>query len=97
MKVKEQSLDYFKNAIKDIRKISNDIAVIVVANNKTKSQRHEDYSKHSLTTEFYAEKELEEIINGFRDNGIYVEYYPNEIAFIQWGITRRDEYNSKEV
>jgi D-alanine-D-alanine ligase len=86
MRQGNKSLEYFKKSIIDIRNISQDIAVLVVANNKTKKERREDYLRHSLTTEFYAERELEEIISGFRDNGIYVQYFPSEMDFIKWVI-----------
>lgn len=88
MKGKEELhvLNHIKNLIKSTENIFNDIAVIIVANSKTNQDKFTKYSKHSLTTEFYAEREYEEIISGFRSNGVYVEFYTSEMAFIEWVI-----------
>jgi D-alanine-D-alanine ligase len=78
------TIEYLKHELLKIRTISSEIAVIVVANQKSKRDRHEDYSRHSLTTEYYADRELEEIITGFRENDCYIQYFDNEISFMKW-------------
>ena len=70
-----------KYAIDKIREHKDQIAIIVVANIKAINSQT---TKHSLTTEFFAERECEDIISGFRTNGFYVELHKNEMDFIKW-------------
>lgn len=73
----------FKSSMETARSLQNDIAIIIVAN--VKSKKHlQEYETHSLKTEFFAENEYEEIITAFRANGFYVLFHQNENSFFQW-------------
>jgi D-alanine-D-alanine ligase len=73
----------FKSSIDAARNLQKEIAVIIVANVKSKNHL-EEYEPHSLKTEFFAENEYEEIITAFRENGFYVIFHQNENTFFQW-------------
>jgi D-alanine-D-alanine ligase len=65
--------------IEQTRALRNQIAILVVANVKSGTDLH----SHSLETEYFSQDELEQIIEGFRDFGFYVQAFFSEDRFIQ--------------
>lgn len=74
---------YIKGILKPLDRIKNDVAIFVVSNVKDVTNTT-DYSTHSVITDFFSIEEFEEIINGFRDNGFYVESFTDELDFINF-------------
>lgn len=68
--------------LREIEKIKKLIRIILVSNIKDQTKTV-DYSIHSVSTEFFSENELEELITGFRQFGFYTELFTDEIDFMK--------------
>lgn len=65
-----------KAAIRDKR-------ICMVVNVKEKTKLSLDYDKYSITTEFFSDSELNELVSAFREADIYVEVIFGEDEFIR--------------
>lgn len=77
------TLEIIDDSIRIAKELQTDIAVIVIANVKSNVQEN-DYTTHSLKTEFFADSEYEGIIEGLRSNGFYVLFFKSEMEFLKW-------------
>jgi len=78
-----EDIEEIRSTLSLAKKLSNDIAIIIVANIKS-NDLDNDFQTHSLKTEFLAESEYEGLLNGFRENGFYVLFHNNEMNFFRW-------------
>lgn len=78
-----ETLSLIDESIKTAKELKTEIAVVVIANIKSNVQEN-DYETHSLKTEFFADSEYEQIIQGLRSNGYYVIFFKSEMEFLTW-------------
>lgn len=76
-------LSRLRSILTDVRRRSLDIYLALVVNTQSAHSLSQDYSRHSVLTEFLSDIELDEILTGFRDNGIYVEVFLGEAEFMK--------------
>lgn len=74
---------YIQQKIQPLNNLIDSVAVFVVSNVKDVTKT-ENYSAHSVITDFFSENEFEEIIIGFRKKGFYVESFTDELDFIDF-------------
>jgi D-alanine-D-alanine ligase len=73
--------------IKNLSMQKDDIAITFVANVKQKTEGFQNYQDFSVDTEFFSVDEADQIIKSFRNFGLYVKVYTDEVAFMHDVIT----------
>ena len=74
----------FANVLSDIKTLLADLCVILIMNSREDARMHEDYVGFSRTASLYDSAEIGDIISTFRSTGIHVEYFEDEMRFINW-------------
>jgi D-alanine-D-alanine ligase len=77
----EEARRALNQAISLARKLSDDIAVFVVANLKADATYDSQFDR---STEYFNEAELDEITNAFRASGFYAGVFIGEEDFLKW-------------
>ena len=72
-------LSFILNKTKELHQ---EIAVFLAVNVKGVTKHNNDYSAHSIVTEYFTENEIEQIVSAFRQNGIYTDVSTDENEFI---------------
>ncbi len=72
-----------RSLVQQVRSIADDITVPVVANLKTSTLVKDDYEGTSVTTEYFSESEVSQVLLGLNENGFYTKLYPGERDFIE--------------
>lgn len=72
------------------------IAVFIAANTKDATQNQNDYSSHSVITEYFTEEEIEDIVSAFRSSSIFVDISFEETDFIQKLLAEQHKQIGKE-
>lgn len=86
---KEDGWKEIRKILEQTEQIKDDIYLVVVANIKSKTTLAQDYSMHSVTTEFLSESETEEIIQAFREFGFYSHLFIEEDKFFDWVLSHK--------
>jgi D-alanine-D-alanine ligase len=73
---------HINNFIQEYKYLLQGIKVILIANVINQTKHKEARSFNNVTIEFFTEEEIDEIIQGLRNNGLYVDAYFDEHCFI---------------
>lgn len=67
----------------EAKKSISNMNVFLVVNTKMNTKINSDYTDYSIATEFYSDIELNDLLDGFRDCGVYTEVVWGEDHFIK--------------
>ncbi|GAB6013515.1 D-alanine--D-alanine ligase family protein [Viscerimonas tarda] len=73
---------YINNFIQEHKYLLQGIRIILIANVISQTKHKETRSFNNIAIEFFTEEEIDEIIQGLRNNGLYVDVYFDEHCFI---------------
>lgn len=80
--IRSEFAENVRSILRKSKALIKDTSITVVANVKGQTQTN-DYHDYSVITDFFSEKEMEEIITAFRSFGYYVEAFVDEMDFIK--------------
>src|SRR2546423_9152335 len=75
---------WFLNRVNAADYLAEKIGVLLVANVQGKTKPVDDYEGDSIITEFLKSTELDHLIEGFQNAGIYCEAVLDEDGFLRW-------------
>ncbi|HEY4799839.1 MAG TPA: ATP-grasp domain-containing protein [Bacteroidia bacterium] len=78
--IAKQKIKHIKDTVK---KQAANIVVLLVINTDKKNEVNNDYEGFSVQSEYFSEKELVEVINGFKELGCLVDFSNGEKEFIE--------------
>jgi D-alanine-D-alanine ligase len=78
----EDIKSFLINCYEEAKKISTDTRVCMLCNTKNNYQNENDYSRHSMLSEYLSTEELSFLMHSLQDCNFYVEFYPDIISFI---------------
>lgn len=87
----EKNKKIISDLLQQVGKIKNDVLVSLVTNVKGLTDEFNDFDKHSVSTEFLSENELEEINGSLKSFGFYTEIFFDETKFMSAVLNK--EYN----
>ena len=67
-----------------ISRLRNELAIVVVANSQTRTKTESDYDGQSVSTEFFSDLEVQELLADLRSTDIFVTPFYSEQDFMNW-------------
>ena len=83
---------WFDDRLNLAEALAEQVGVLLVVNVQGRTSALDDYEGDSIITEFLKSAELDDLVQGFEDAGIYCETVDDENGFLQWLETRRPSF-----
>src|SRR6267378_2478573 len=83
---------WFVQRVRLTETLANQIGIVLVVNVRGRTDILEDYAEDSIVADFLHDEELDDLIAGFEQAGIYCEVVQDEEGFQRWLTTGRSSF-----